>query len=240
MEINTLNKTEYNRDVIQTRLTEIFEPEKYIASKEASYSGIKTRLQEIIENILSPKEGNLTDEINEKFLELEFGSEYNINADKIGINDAIFFVNLLNQNNLINYTVEGESLTISDSDGKKIDATNSLINMLKTSYDTKKPIRLDFDNDITVILKLDKEGKIQAHFIPGTSEVESYLKTNIQYCDLLELESKNILVALDVLNNQAYLNEVFFFPLLCVIFSSFSLELKILLNWSRKLHMFAL
>ena len=51
--------------------------------------------------------------------------------------------------------------------------------MLQTSFDTKKPIRLDFDNDITVILKLDKEGKIQAHFIPGTSEVETYLKNNI-------------------------------------------------------------
>ena len=181
MEINTLNKTEYNRDVIQTRLTEIFEPEKYIASKETtSYSCIRTRLQEIIENMISPKESSLADEINEKFLDLEFGSEYNINADKIGINDAIFFVNLLNQDNLINYNVEGENLTISEYDGKKINATNSLINMLKTSYDTKKPIRLDFDNDITVILKLDKEGKIQAHFIPGTSEVESYLKNNIQ------------------------------------------------------------
>ena len=51
--------------------------------------------------------------------------------------------------------------------------------MLQTSFDSKKPIRLDFDNDITVILKLDKEGKIQAHFIPGTSEVETYLKNNI-------------------------------------------------------------
>ena len=51
--------------------------------------------------------------------------------------------------------------------------------MLQTSFDTKKPIRLDFDNDVTVILKLDKDGKVQAHFIPGTSEVESYLKNNI-------------------------------------------------------------
>ena len=51
--------------------------------------------------------------------------------------------------------------------------------MLHTSVETNKPIRLDFDNDVTVILKLDREGKIQAHFIPGSSEVESYLKNNI-------------------------------------------------------------
>ena len=52
--------------------------------------------------------------------------------------------------------------------------------MLQTSFDSKKPIRLDFDKDITVILKMDSDGKIQAHFIPGSSEVEKYLKNNIQ------------------------------------------------------------
>ena len=93
--------------------------------------------------------------------------------------DAVFFVNLLNQENLINYTVEDDCLKLTTSENKKIDATNSLLNMLKTSHDTSKPIRLDFDSDVTVILKLDKEGKIQAHFIPGTSEAEAYLRNNI-------------------------------------------------------------
>ena len=180
MEINTFDKTEYNRDVIETRLMEIFEPESYISSKEnANFVGIKTRLQEIIETMLNPN-GIAPDNINDMFLDLDFGSEFTINADKIGIQDAVFFVNLLNQENLINYSVDGDSIQLTDSEGKRINATNSLINMLQTSLDTKKPIRLDFDNDITVVLKLDKEGKIQAHFIPGNSEVESYLKNNIQ------------------------------------------------------------
>ena len=88
-------------------------------------------------------------------------------------------MNLLNRDGLVSYSVEGDSLSVSDVNNKKINATTSLLNMLQTSFDSKKPIRLDFDNDITVILKLDKEGKIQAHFIPGTSEVETYLKNNI-------------------------------------------------------------
>ena len=75
--------------------------------------------------------------------------------------------------------VDKAKLTIKDSNNKTIEATNSLLNMLKTSLDSNKPIRLDFDKDVTVILKLDKEGKIQAHFIPGTSEAESYLKQNL-------------------------------------------------------------
>lgn len=152
----------------------------YIVSKnQTQFFDIKLKLQELIENIISPSEMSLEDRINDKFLELDFGSIYDIDASKIGANDAIFFVNLLNQNNLINYTVDDEGLKISDSSDKEIKATSSLLEMLKTSYDTKKPIRLDFDKDVTVILKLDKEGKIQTHFIPGTVEAENYLKQNI-------------------------------------------------------------
>ena len=186
MEIDTLTKKEYDRDIVQTRLTEIFEPEKYISSKSLNgFDDVKLRLQEIIEGFLNPtKELTFEEELNDKFLELDFGSEFDIDASKIGVNDAIFFVNLLNQQNLINYSVEDEGLSVSTGDNEKIKATNSLLSMLQTSYDTKKPIRLDFDKDVTVILKLDKEGKIQAHFIPGTSEVESYLRNNIHYSSL--------------------------------------------------------
>ena len=177
----TITQKEYYQDTVQTNLRDIFEPNSYIISKPqaSGFDDIKTKICEMINNIISPNELSLDKQINEKFLELDFGSEFNIDATKIGINDAIFFVNLLNQNGSINYNVENNSLSISDINNKKINATTSLLNMLQTSFDSKKPIRLDFDNDVTVILKLDKEGKIQAHFIPGTSEVETYLKNNI-------------------------------------------------------------
>ena len=55
------------------------------------------------------------------------------------------------------------------------------MSMLKTSVDSKKPIRMDFDNNVTVILKLDDKGKVNAHFIPGDKAVEEYLKNNILY-----------------------------------------------------------
>jgi len=154
---------------------------QYINEKNAqTFFDIRMRLQEIFENFAPNKELTLEEELNNKFLNLDFGSEFEIDAQKIGVNDAIFFVNLLNQENLINYKVENNKIELTTFDNKQINATNSLLNMLQTSFDSKKPIRLDFDNDVTVILKLDKEGKIQAHFIPGTSEVEKYLKNNIQ------------------------------------------------------------
>ena len=180
MELNsTITHQEYKNN-IQTSPTDVFEQSTYISKVQASpFDDIKMRIVEVIENIISPAELDLNSQINEKFLELDFGSEFNIDATKIGVNDAIFFVNLLNRDGLINYSINTDGLNISDINNKKINATTSLLNMLQTSFDTKKPIRLDFGSDITVILKLDKEGKIQAHFIPGTSEVESYLKNNI-------------------------------------------------------------
>lgn len=161
----------------QTQTNEI----QYISQKSESFFDIRERLNQIFENFLSPTRTlSLEDEINNKFLNLDFGAEFDINADKIGVNDAIFFVNLLNQQNLINYSIEDNKIELTTFDNKKINATNSLLNMLQTSFDSKKPIRLDFDKDITVILKMDSDGKIQAHFIPGSSEVEKYLKNNIQ------------------------------------------------------------
>ena len=192
MEIENISKQEYSEDLIETNLREIFAPEQYISQREISPFGcIKTRLQEIIENIISPKELDFSEELNAKFLELDFGSEFDIDATKIGVQDAIFFVNLLNQQNLINYSVEDDGIKLSTSENKKIQVTNSLINMLQTSITTNKPIRLDFDRDVTVILKLDKDGKVQAHFIPGTAEVESYLKNNIQ-CLKQRFDDENI------------------------------------------------
>lgn len=150
----------------------------YVEKKDNIYSDIKTRLEEIIGNLVSKEEPKIEDLINDEFLNLDFGAEFNVDATQISASDAIFFVNLLNQNQLIDYSVADNKITLNCND-KPIQATNALLNMLSTSYESKKPIRLDFDNDVTVILKLDKQGKIQAHFIPGTSAVETYLKNNL-------------------------------------------------------------
>ena len=181
MELNSIPQEEYYKDSVQSNLRDIFEPNSYIVSKPQTngFADIKARISEIIQNIITPTEMDFDSALNERFLDLDFGSEFNIDATKIGVNDAIFFVNLLNQQGSVSYNVEGDKLNICDINNKTINATTSLLNMLKTSFDSKKPIRLDFDRDITVILKLDKEGKIQAHFIPGTSEVEAYLKNNL-------------------------------------------------------------
>lgn len=162
------------------------EPNGYIEQKNINpvYS-VANRLSAIIENLISvqtpeKEDETITNLLNNEFLNLDFGATYDVDADKIGLIDGAFFINGLNTSNTINYSVKDNELTIL-SDNKKVELSAPLLNVLKTSLDTKKPVRLDFDKDVTVILRLDKDGKVQTHFIPGTTEVESYLKQNLGF-----------------------------------------------------------
>ena len=50
---------------------------------------------------------------------------------------------------------------------------------LKESLANKKVFRIDFDNDISVIIKIDMEGKISANFLTSNKEIEEGLKNNL-------------------------------------------------------------
>ena len=51
--------------------------------------------------------------------------------------------------------------------------------MVEKAQKTQKPVRITFDNNVSVIIKIDKQGKVTAEFIPGSVEVENYLRNNI-------------------------------------------------------------
>lgn len=50
---------------------------------------------------------------------------------------------------------------------------------LKDSLLNKKVFRIDFDNEISVIIKIDTEGKISANFLTSSKELEEGLKNNL-------------------------------------------------------------
>ena len=106
----------------------------------------------------------------------------------ISFDDALFFSELVknpqfsmsaNQCELINL---GELTSNTDIQAyKSMSVSRSLFNLISKAQETQKPVRLDFDNNVTVIMKVDKEGKISAEFIPGDKAVEAYLRNNIPY-----------------------------------------------------------
>ena len=50
---------------------------------------------------------------------------------------------------------------------------------LAESMRTSQPFRIDFDKDVSVIIKVNKDGSLAANFIPGDKAVEQYLRNNI-------------------------------------------------------------
>lgn len=53
------------------------------------------------------------------------------------------------------------------------------LSALKDSLMNKKVFRIDFDNEISVIIKIDREGKISANFLTSNHEIEEGLKNNL-------------------------------------------------------------
>lgn len=102
-------------------------------------------------------------------------------------NDVTFFLNLV-QNQQVsaqNIQIQNQN-TINNFTEIKTEATHStvqvsqtLLDALNESVKTGKPFRIDFDKDIAVIMKVDKNGVLSANFIPGDAAVENYLRNNI-------------------------------------------------------------
>ncbi len=86
-------------------------------------------------------------------------------------NDVEFFANLVE-----NGSVDMNSVTNSQ---KSSQISKTLADMIAKSMEDNKPIRINFDNDISVIIKINKNGKISADFLPSSQVAEAYLKENL-------------------------------------------------------------
>ena len=116
----------------------------------------------------------------------------------ISNSDALFFIDLVKNpqfsmtstsNQLINL---GELTSAKDIQSyKSMEVSKGLFNLIVKAQETQKPVRLDFDNNVTIIMKVDKEGKLTAEFIPGDKAVEAYLRSNIPFLKQ-KFEEQNI------------------------------------------------
>lgn len=115
------------------------------------------------------------------------GIDYNYDSISMNFEDALFFVNLTKEGQFsVESTQTGEFKSLLKLDvaqnivsSKTVEVTNQLTYLIEKAQKTQKPVRISFDNDVSVILKIDKHGKVTAEFIPGSLEVENYLRNNI-------------------------------------------------------------
>lgn len=62
---------------------------------------------------------------------------------------------------------------------KAVNVSKTLADMLAKSMETNQPLRINFDNDISVIIRISRDGKITADFLPSSQVAEAYLKENL-------------------------------------------------------------
>ena len=85
--------------------------------------------------------------------------------------DVDFFVDLVNNNEIDMSTVKNPE--------KVTQISKTLADLLAKAMNENKPVRIDFDNDISVIIRISKDGKISADFLPSSQIAETYLKENL-------------------------------------------------------------
>lgn len=79
--------------------------------------------------------------------------------------------------------VENGSLDMNTISSKNIEGSvqisKTLADMLLKAKENNQPLRIDFDNNISIIIRISRDGKISADFLPSTQIAEAYLKENL-------------------------------------------------------------
>ena len=104
--------------------------------------------------------------------------------------DVEVFANLVE-----NKTVDMNNLA-PEATKKSIEVSKTLADMLLKAKETNQPLRIDFDNNISVIIRISRDGKLSAEFLPSSQVAEAYLKENLpilkQRFDEKNLEYENL------------------------------------------------
>lgn len=128
---------------------------------------------------------NIQDLLNTKDLMNIVNSATTVDYDVINMSDsdANFFANLVQNTDM---SMQSIAANISDqmAEGaqniqKNVQVSSVLMDKLAESMKTNQPFRIDFDKDVSVIIKVNKDGSLAANFIPGDKAVEQYLRNNI-------------------------------------------------------------
>lgn len=130
---------------------------------------------------------NIQDLLNTKNLMSTVNSAQTVDYDAINMSDsdATFFANLVQNTDMSMQSIASQIQT-QMADGSQniqqnVKVSSVLMEKLSESLKTNQPFRIDFDKDVSVIIKVNKDGSLAANFIPGDKAVEQYLRNNISF-----------------------------------------------------------
>lgn len=118
---------------------------------------------------------------DKSLISLDFTNSISMTED-----DAMFFVNLTKNDNVSAQNVISQAQNMLNFGAdvsnvqKNVNISQTLLDAIAKAKDTNQPLRIDFDQNVAVILRISKDGTLAANFIPGDKAVEKYLKDNIE------------------------------------------------------------
>ncbi len=177
-ETKVIDKEQKNKLVVNNKDEDIVSPE--ILSGELNFTDFKYHNES--QTILSQ---NIQSLLNTKDLMVNISNASTVDYDSINMsdNDANFFANLVQNTDMsvkgIMNELGSEIVENSQNIQKNLQVSSILMEKLSESLKTNKPFRIDFDKDVSVIIKVNKDGSLAANFIPGDKAVEQYLRNNI-------------------------------------------------------------
>jgi hypothetical protein len=124
-----------------------------------------------------------TDSVSGGSMTLDFGNT--TNQVSMTESDANFFLSLTQNNDVSaqNITAQAQSMLNNGAEvaevKQNVQISQTLLNAINTAKENNQPLRIDFDQNVSVILRINKDGAISANFIPGDKAVEQYLKNNL-------------------------------------------------------------
>lgn len=115
-----------------------------------------------------------------------FGEVNGANRISMTENDAQFFISLTHNDDVSmqNITAQAQNMLNSGAEiaqvKQNVQISQTLLNALSKARENNQPLRIDFDQNVSVILRIGKDGALAANFIPGDKAVEQYLRNNIE------------------------------------------------------------
>lgn len=131
----------------------------------------QTLLSQNIQNLLDTKD--LMSTVNS-------ASTVDYDVVNMSDSDANFFANLVQNTDMSMKDIASQVTENTNvQTAKSVQVSSVLMEKLAESVKTNQPFRIDFDKDVSIIIKVNKDGSLSANFIPGDKAVEQYLRNNI-------------------------------------------------------------